>query len=377
MRMDEMNSYFESKGFKVKREYHSSDTGHRGYYTFDISKNNNHRVGTYVWPEDQQFFMDRMIEKFEAKFDKEPPRCKDFLVWTNSRIWMMDAVAMTLNDLKIPHTVHRYNSAINTRHILIKFTNRKSYIEQDGLNWDEIFIDTEKYPDILDQRTDSGVWHGGDLLGAIIDQIYKTEDKFRPKRNDAMMAYVEACSVYENFLKNHIFKVELKDIEISKELHKMFTLETIRFPAGLPKIKNVIFNDPATIVFWSDGTKTVVKAQDGDIFDPEKGLALAISKKALGNKGNYCNELKKWLPKEEEFESLDLWEIKIPQYYKQVSDIQKKVYNLFGLKKDTKLECVQKAYDILVKARDGDIDYSTLLHPIEEAIGYLGEALED
>lgn len=66
-----------------------------------------------------------------------------------------------------------------------------------------------------------------------------------------------------------------------------------------PDIKNVIFNDPATIVFWADGTKTVVKAQDGDIFDPEKGLTMAITKKALGNKGNYCNELKKWLPEED------------------------------------------------------------------------------
>lgn len=68
---------------------------------------------------------------------------------------------------------------------------------------------------------------------------------------------------------------------------------------GAPEIKNVIFNDPATIVFWEDGTKTVVKCQDGDKFDPEKGLAMAIVKKAYGNKGNYCNKLKKWLPKEE------------------------------------------------------------------------------
>ena len=68
----------------------------------------------------------------------------------------------------------------------------------------------------------------------------------------------------------------------------------------MPKIKDVKFNDPATIVFWADGTKTVVKCQDDDIFDPEKGLAMAITKKALGNKGNYCNELKKWLPKKEE-----------------------------------------------------------------------------
>ena len=67
----------------------------------------------------------------------------------------------------------------------------------------------------------------------------------------------------------------------------------------IPEIKNVIFNDPATIVFWEDGTKTVVKCQDGDEFDPEKGLAMAIAKKAYGNKGNYCNKIKKWLPKEE------------------------------------------------------------------------------
>ena len=60
----------------------------------------------------------------------------------------------------------------------------------------------------------------------------------------------------------------------------------------------VIYNDPATIAFWSDGTKTVVKAQPGDIFDPEKGLAMAIAKKACGNKGNYYNGFKKWLPKE-------------------------------------------------------------------------------
>ena len=69
-----------------------------------------------------------------------------------------------------------------------------------------------------------------------------------------------------------------------------------------PSIKKVIFNYQATIVLWSDGSKTVVKCQDGDIYDPEKGLAMAISKKALGNKGNYCNEFKKWLPEEEEEE---------------------------------------------------------------------------
>lgn len=84
----------------------------------------------------------------------------------------------------------------------------------------------------------------------------------------------------------------------------------------IPEIKNVIFNDPATIVFWEDGTKTVVKCQDGDEFDPEKGLAMAIAKKAYGNKGNYCNKMKKWLPKEEQVDtSSSLSSILVPQEF--------------------------------------------------------------
>lgn len=64
------------------------------------------------------------------------------------------------------------------------------------------------------------------------------------------------------------------------------------------KIKKVIFNNPATIVFWSDDTKTVVKAGPNDAFDPEKGLAMAISKKVLGNNYKAYGRFKKWLPKE-------------------------------------------------------------------------------
>ena len=59
-------------------------------------------------------------------------------------------------------------------------------------------------------------------------------------------------------------------------------------------IKNVIFNPPATIILWDDGTKTVVKTQGDDVFDPEKGFAMAVAKKIFGNKGSYYNEVKKW-----------------------------------------------------------------------------------
>lgn len=77
-----------------------------------------------------------------------------------------------------------------------------------------------------------------------------------------------------------------KNMAVKEYLNMLYSTKT------LPRIKDVIFNDPATIVFWEDGTKTVVKVMDGDEFDPHTGLAQAISKKALGD--DYRKEFKKW-----------------------------------------------------------------------------------
>lgn len=43
--------------------------------------------------------------------------------------------------------------------------------------------------------------------------------------------------------------------------------------------KKIIINPPATIVIWNDGIKTVVKATENDIYDPEKGVALCFLKR--------------------------------------------------------------------------------------------------
>lgn len=61
-------------------------------------------------------------------------------------------------------------------------------------------------------------------------------------------------------------------------------------------IKDVIFNYPATIILWKDGTKTIVKAGKNDKYDPEKGFAMAIAKKMFGNEGNYYEVFKEYLP---------------------------------------------------------------------------------
>lgn len=64
-------------------------------------------------------------------------------------------------------------------------------------------------------------------------------------------------------------------------------------------IRKVIFNNPATIVLWSDGTKTVVKCGPDDIFDKEKGLAMAIVKKMAGNDSRFHKVFKKWCKPDE------------------------------------------------------------------------------
>ena len=115
------------------------------------------------------------------------------------------------------------------------------------------------------------------------------------------------CSNYQ-YWKPNTYKQRLDNMDVSSFYPTRMIGYDYCCPTGtkgtaayniVPTIQKVIFNPPATIVFWSDKTKTVVKAQGGDIFDPEKGLAMAISKKALGNEGNYCNVFKKWLPEEE------------------------------------------------------------------------------
>ena len=83
-------------------------------------------------------------------------------------------------------------------------------------------------------------------------------------------------------------------IYTSNEISKNYTL------IELPKVKQVLYKNPATIIYWTDGSKTVVKCQREDTYDPEKGLAMAILKKINGNTGCYYNEFKKWLPKEGE-----------------------------------------------------------------------------
>ena len=63
-------------------------------------------------------------------------------------------------------------------------------------------------------------------------------------------------------------------------------------------ITKVVYNDPAVVVFWNDGTKTVARCHNEN-YDREKGLYVAVLKKIMGNEG-FRTFSKDWTVDEEQ-----------------------------------------------------------------------------
>ena len=65
-----------------------------------------------------------------------------------------------------------------------------------------------------------------------------------------------------------------------------------------PYPKRIIFNDPATIVFWTDDTKTIVKCSKDEKFSPYFGFLAALAKKIYGNNSAVQRIVGKWIEKD-------------------------------------------------------------------------------
>lgn len=74
---------------------------------------------------------------------------------------------------------------------------------------------------------------------------------------------------------------------------------SIAMGQSVPKIERVIFNKPATITFFEDGTKVVAMCRKGEKYDREKGVLVCIAKKAYGTGAQLQKQLKKVVDKKE------------------------------------------------------------------------------
>ena len=116
-------------------------------------------------------------------------------------------------------------------------------------------------------------------------------DKYLKDDKDSFMTY---GGVDYNKIANNTFNYNSADVK--NTLHFLELCQDYK-RISFPCVKKVIFNKPATIVIWADGTKTVVKCQKDkngkyEKYDKEKGLALCYMKKALGNKYDYYDVVK-------------------------------------------------------------------------------------
>lgn len=304
MKMQEMNEAFEREGFDVKRHYSTDD---KKYY-FDITKDGIGSCGEFTWNVSlpnhvnnsrQEKFVKDLISTWEKAYEKfhSHPKPTPYDLYQLQR-----ELAVHGGEAKLVVYENVYPVRIND-------------VTIDSLAGEVPKVSVE-----------------GEL------RSFTPEDRVelaKEKHNQSVDSYYNILCARANG----------KSLMAAKQIYDMLGHSN---PFAIEK---VIFNGPATIVMWMDGTKTIVKCQDGDEFDPEKGLAMAISKKAFGNKGNYCDVFKKAL------KNCDVYYEETVNNDPHIGDI----YNAY-----------QKLLDTLnnKKATKSDLGIA-----MEEAIGYLGHVL--
>ena len=134
-------------------------------------------------------------------------------------------------------------------------------------------------------------------------EVADTRFTFKPMESKSLITDIDVESLYPTFALDFSVPTNVVDV-VHREILNYITNDIYTTKEAIKimrnSIKKIIFNDPATIIIWSNGDKTIVKCGEGETYDPEKGMALAIAKHFLGDKGNYYETFKKWLPKEHE-----------------------------------------------------------------------------
>nr|DAG74360.1 MAG TPA: hypothetical protein [Caudoviricetes sp.] len=124
------------------------------------------------------------------------------------------------------------------------------------------------------------------------------------KFNGTMKKYVYKTKL--NLIEGAIYKIiadgtttytsHVKVCDIAKTcpncegfIREITTAEIITAPPRPKMSAKFVINKEkgTTVALWGDGTKTIVKCQDGDSFDAEKGIAMCFMKRYFKNRGWY------------------------------------------------------------------------------------------
>ena len=133
-----------------------------------------------------------------------------------------------------------------------------------------------------------------DIRGALIG--YQTVALLKEEEGDISGGFIESLEALE--LVEPDAGICEKE-ELRKEiLSKMATIKVAKTKNFYSlNVSKIIFNPPATIVFWEDGTKTVVKCSAEDEFSEYYGFLAALGKKVYENN----SQIKKLIDKKAEW----------------------------------------------------------------------------
>ena len=186
--------------------------------------------------------------------------------------------------------------------------------------------------DLLDLDIFAKTWNG--ITNDIIEEGRKAMKKFNNNMNTAM-----------GIKGTHQDPLNQKEVE--EEYYEFDDL-----------VKRIVFNPPATIVFWFDGTKTVVKCSKGQPFNPYYGFCAALAKRMLGHNCAINRHIDEYVAKMDR-KAAQKYEESYVEFNKQKSEESEKTEETVKSKepenteapKEIEYECYETTYDEDLKLR--------------------------
>ena len=139
-----------------------------------------------------------------------------------------------------------------------------------------------------------------DIRGSLIG--YQTVALLEEEEGDISDGFIESLEALElvepdaDICEKEELRKEIHDkMKFPRDIANYKVAETTNFYSL--NVSKIIFNPPATIVFWEDGTKTVVKCSAEDEFSEYYGFLVALGKKVYENN----NQIKKLIDKKAEW----------------------------------------------------------------------------
>lgn len=263
-----------------------------GYFTINDMPDRPDKL-PYVPGDEIYFVLGHDLDKFKETVLKEDDNNFKFVEKSDFYDWALYNGCPKLKEIANNYFKNTRCSYTQFKNLnvgdVFKITNREFlYIKVfpiDFDNWDAIVLtgDRKGYPIMVNLET---------CVERCDSSLKELASKYLKDDKDNFMTY---GGVDYNKIANNTFNYNSADVKNTLQfLELRQDYKRISFPC----IKKVIFNKPATIVIWADNTKTVVKAQKGEKYDKEKGLALCYMKKILGNQGNFNDVFREWVKPE-------------------------------------------------------------------------------